>query len=265
MGDESASNRLNYLAGCPNWHTGVLMYFRRALPIPCPRVQKLCVYGCPNAESFCTESILGIASVWVNVPADSSNLAGDCKRQQAFALDVAHAGVLTAADLFYFDVSPFLEAKEIVERNDYELKYQIGKSKASPNRKYTAFVWCEFDNQYKTVLLVTNKDGSTCCSYQFATGNEASIGQLRWEGNEQVHIPLTALGGNPYWSCNIDGSFEFVFPKSEHGSAHDVYRHATLLLDGPWVIPDHTQGTQLLKQAAAAGYKHAIRRLERSE
>ncbi|QDS90925.1 hypothetical protein EC9_51430 [Rosistilla ulvae] len=260
--DERDTNRLAYLVGCPNWHTGATMYFRSALPVECPHVQKLNIYGCPNSPTLCDEPVLGIASVWVNVPPDPSSGLGSCRLQQAFALELAHTAVLSAAERFSFDVAPFLAAKKQVEENDYALRYQIGKTRKSPNRKFAASVWCHFDTQYRSELLVTSSDGSLRCRYQFATGDERSIGQLRWHGNEQVHVPLAALPGDAYWACSLDETFSFRFPKSEGGSAHHLYQHATMLLDGPWVMPDSQRGMQLLESAANAGYKHAIRRLQ---
>ncbi|MDA1015014.1 MAG: hypothetical protein O3A00_11265 [Planctomycetota bacterium] len=237
------------------------MYFRSALPVECPHVQKLNIYGCPESPTLCEEAILGIASVWVNVPTDPSDVLASCRLQQAFTLELAHAAVLSAAERFSFDVTSFLAAKNQVEENDYTLRYQIGKTRKSPNRKYAASVWCHFDTRYRSELLVTGGDGSPYCRYQFATGDENSIGQLRWHGNGEVHIPLTAVSGCAYWACSLDGTFSFVFPKSEDGSAHHLYQHATMLLDGPWVMPDGQTGMQLLERAANAGYKHAIRRL----
>ncbi len=261
--DERDTNRLTYLVGCPNWHTGATMYFRSALPVQCPHVQKLNIYGCPNSPTFCDEPVLGIASVWVNVPPAPPDVLRSCRCQQVFTLELAHTAVLAAAGRFCFDVTSFLVAKKQVEENDYALAYQIGKTRKSPNRKYAASVWCHFDTQYRTELLVIGDDGSQLCRYQFATGDENSIGQLRWHGNEQVHVPLTAVSGDAYWACSLDGTFSFVFPKSEGGSAHHLYQHATLLLDGPWVMPDTHIGMQLLERAADAGYQHAIRRLQR--
>ncbi len=260
--DESDANRLTYLVGCPNWFTGASMYFRTALPVACSDVQKLNIYGCPDSPTFCDEPVLGIASVWVNVPADPGEMLVDCRLQQAFTLDMAHTAILAAAGQFSFDVSPFVEAKKQVEENNYALKYQIGKTRKSPDRKYSASVWCDFDTQFRTELVVTRSDGSECCRYQFATTDDSSIGQLQWHGNEKVHVPLTAVSGGAYWACSLDGTYSFVFPKSEGGSAHDLYRHATMLLDGPWVMPDRESGLRLLERAADAGYKHAIRRLQ---
>lgn len=263
--DESDANTLRYLVGCPNWFTGAKMYFRTALPVASPHVQKLNIYGCPSSPTFCDEAVLGIASVWVNVPADSSSILGSCRSQQAFALELAHSAVLAAAERFSFDVSSFLAAKKQVEGNDYALRYLIGKTRKSPNRKYAASVWCQFDTQYRCELVVTGCDGAEHCRYHFACGDENSVGQLRWHGNEQVHVPLTAVSGDAYWACSLDGTSSFVFPKSDNGSAHHLYQHATMLLDGLWVMPDRQTGMQLLERAAKAGYKHAIRRLERMQ
>lgn len=260
--DESEANRLPYLVGCPNWFTGASMYFRAALPVACSDVQKLNIYGCPDSPTYCDEPVLGIASVWVNVPVDRGEMLVSCRLQQAFTLDVAHTAILAAAERFSFGVTPFVAARKLVEENDYALRFQIGKTKKSPNRKYSASVWCDFDTQYRTELVVARNDGSEYCRYQFATTNDSSIGQLQWQGNEKVHVPLTAVSGGAYWDCSLDGTFSFVFPKSEGGSAHDLYRHATMLLDGPWVMPDTESGLRLLEQAADAGYKHAIRRLQ---
>jgi hypothetical protein len=261
--DEREKNQLDYLVGCPNWHTGASMYFRSALPVKCANVQKLNIYGCPNSPTFCDEPVLGIASVWVNVPQDPSDVLGSCRLQQAFTLELAHTAILAAAERFSFDVVPFVAAKKLVEDNDYALRYQIGRQRKSPNRKYTASVWCHFDTHYRTEVVVTDGDGSQRCRIHFANGDERSIGQLRWRGNDQVHVPLTVASGDAYWSCSLDGTFSFVFPKSESGSAHHLYQHATLLLDGPWLLPDRHAGLLFLERAASAGYKHAIRRLQR--
>lgn len=260
--DESEANRLTYLVGCPNWFTGASMYFRMALPVACADVKKLNIYGCPETQTHCDGPVLGFADVWVNVPTDPSEMRGNCRLQQAFTLDLAHTAILAAAEQYSFDVSPFVAAKKQVEEDGYALRFQIGKTKKSPDRKYSASVWCDFDTQFRTELVVTRSDGSDYCRYQFATTDDSSVGQLQWQGNDKVHVPLTAVSGDAYWACSLDGTFSFVFPKSEGGSPHDLYRHATMLLDGPWVMPDRESGLRLLERAADAGYKHAIRRLQ---
>ena len=202
---ESDSNRITYLTGYENWFTGAAMYFRKALPVQCFGVQKLNIYGCPNAETICDESTLGIAHVWVNVPSIIPSSLDNCKSQQAFALELAHAGIIAASKRFEFDLAVFDEAKMSVEDNDYVLSYEIGKSKASPDRKYTAAVFCRYDNRYITELRVMKKDGTLQCLYHFANGNENSIGQLRWDAYDRIRIPLTAVTGDAHWDCYLDG------------------------------------------------------------
>ena len=262
---ESDSNRITYLTGCENWFTGAAMYFRKALPVQCFGVQKLNIYGCPNAETICDESTLGIANVWVNVPSIVPSSLDNCKSQQAFALELAHAGIIAASKRFEFNLAVFDEAKMSVEENDYVLSYEIGKSKASPDRKYTAAVFCRYDNRYITELRVMQKDGTLQCLYHFANGNENSIGQLRWDACDKIRIPLTAVTGDAHWDCYLDGRIRFVFPKSETGDSHQLYQHAILLLDGAFVVPDRIAGMDLLERSAKAGYKHAIRRLQREQ
>jgi hypothetical protein len=108
-------------------------------------------------------------------------------------------------------------------------------------------------------------DGTLECVYHFASGNEHSIGQLRWDGCDKIRIPLTALTGDAHWNIFLDGRVRFVFPKSEIGDPHYLYQHAILLLDGAFVVPDRIAGLDLLERSAKAGYKHAIRRLQREQ
>jgi hypothetical protein len=260
--DERPPNRLQYCTGCPNWFTGAAMYFRTALPVECADVAKLNIYGCADSSTVCDEAVLGIANVWVNVPPEPADILVDCRAQQAFALDLAHTAIQTAAERFSFQLDSFVAAKALVEKDDYVLRYQIGKTRKSADRKYAASVWCHFDSHFKTELIVLNSAGGEHCRYQFATGDETSIGQLLWQGNDRVHVPLTSVTGDAYWDCSLDGTFSFKFPKSDDGSAHHLYQHATMLLDGTWVLPDKHAGMQLLQRAADAGYKHAIRRLQ---
>ena len=263
--DESDSNRLSYLVGCKNWFTGAAMYFRSALPVECLGVQKLNIYGCPNSETVCDESTLGIATVWVNVPSKIPSHLDNCTSQQAFALELAHSGITAASRRFNFNLDAFDEAKASVEKSAYALNYQLGKAKTSPDRKYTAAVFCRHDNSYITELRVMKKDGSLQCLYPFANGNENSIGQLRWDACDRIRIPLTAITGDAYWECHLDGRFRFVFLKSGIGDSHHLYQHALLLLDGTWVLPDRIAGMDLLERSAQAGYKHAVRRLQREQ
>lgn len=149
-----------------------------------------------------------------------------------------------------------------MEENAYALSYQIGKTKASPDRLYTAAVWCRHDNGYIAELRVIKKDGSLQCFYHFANANENSIGQLQWDDSNKIRIPLTAVTEKAHWNCYLDGRFSFVFPKSETGDSHHLYQYAIMLLDGIWVLPDKIAGMSLLERAAEAGYKHAVRRLQ---
>lgn len=263
--DESDANRLSYLGGCQNWFTGAAMYFRIALPVPCFGVQKLNIYGCPDLETICSESLLGIATVWVNIPSSVPAELKNCRSQQQFTLDLAHSGIIAASRRFEFDLERFHAANVRVKENAYALTYQIGKTKTSPDKKFTAAVLYRYDNGCITELCVMKKDGSLQCRYQFARGNETSIGQLRWEASDKICIPLTGVTGDAHWECNLDGRFEFVFPKSQTGDSHHLYQHATLLLDGTWVLPDRRAGLALLERSAKAGYKHAIRRLQREQ
>lgn len=201
----------------------------------------------------------------MNVPSIVPSSLDNCKSQQAFALELAHAGIIAASKRFEFDLTVFDKAKISVEENDYILSYEIGKSKASPDRKYTASVFCRYDNHYISELRVMKKDGTHQCLYHFANGNENSIGQLRWVACDKIRIPLTAVSGDAHWDCDLDGRIRFVFPKSETGDSHQLYQHAILLLDGTWVVPDRIAGMDLLERSAKAGYKHAIRRLDREQ
>jgi len=241
------------------------MYFRKALSVLCSDVQKLNMYGCPNGETVCGEPTLGIADVWVNFPSVTPASVNDCKSQQAFVRDLVHEGIVAASKRFGFAVDNFVEAKLYVEQSDYQLSYQIGNSKASPDRKYTAAVWCNFDNQYICKLRVMNRDGTLLCVCHFANGNEHSIGQLRWDGCDNVRIPLTTVTGDAYWNCHLDGSVRFVFPKSETGDPHHLYQHAILLLDWAFVVFDRTARLDLLVRSVSPGFKYAIRRLHREK
>lgn len=261
--DESEANSLAYLSGCASWFTGATMYFRLALPVECSGLQKLNIYGCPGAETVCGESILGIASVWVGVPEDATPLKEKCREQQQLVLDLAHRAVQVASERFGFSMAPFDAAKLQVEAGDYALKYQAGKTKASPNKKWRASVWCRFDQKMITELRIAAADGTIVSQTAFAQADDNSLGQLAWEGNESIRVPLTSVTGDAHWRCSLDGKYEFVFPKSETGSAHALHQHATMLLDGTWVIPDRTTGLTLLRRSAAAGYPHAIKRLQR--
>lgn len=260
--DETPANQLKEFWDCPNWFTGAAMYFRLALPVACSHAQKLNIYGCPVTATTCEDAVLGVASVWVPVPASSADYSGNCRRQQALTLEVAHTAIECAAERFSFDRSPFVAARQQVEQNDYVLRFQIGKSRKSPNRKFTAAVWCEFETHYRTELVVTRDDGSECCRYAFATTDDSSIGQIQWQGNEQVHVPLTAISGGAHWICALDGTYSFISPNSQSSSPHHWYQHARMLLEGLWVIADPVAGLMFLKRAAAAGDKHAIRRLQ---
>jgi len=247
---------------CPNWFTGVAMYFRRALPVACRDVVKLNLYGCADSPTICEDPVLGIANVWVQVPSTPPPGIVDCRAQQGFALEVAHTAIQAAAARHSFPLEPFTEARQAVEQEHYVFRYQIGKSRQSPDRQYSAAVWCSFDAQFKTELIVTHRNGSLKCQYPFATGDETSVGQLMWQGNDRVHVPLTGVSGGAFWDCGLDGQFRFEFPKSSGDSPHHWYQHAVLLLEGPWVLPDEAAGRALLQRAADAGYKHAVRRVE---
>lgn len=241
------------------------MYFRIALPVECFGVQKLNIYGCPDSATICSESILGIATVWTNIPSSAPAGLENCRSQQQFTLDLAHTGIIAASRRFEFELDRFHVAKLSVEQNEYALAYQIGKTKTSPDKRFTAAILYRYDNGCITELRVMRKDGTLQCQYQFARGDEASIGQLRWEAADKICIPLTAVTGDAHWDCNLDGRFEFVFPRSQTGDSHHLYQHATLLLDGTWVLPDRRAGLDLLERAAKAGYKHAIRRFQREQ
>ena len=66
-----------------------------------------------------------------------------------------------------------------------------------------------------------------------------------------------------YWLCTDEGHLQFHDPRAAAGEAQFEFRHGKRYCHPQFALHDREQGLSLIRSAAAKGYKHAIRFLER--
>lgn len=256
---DSEQHLLSYGAGWhPNFLNGVKLYVRYALPVPCAALIKLNVYACREGELAPREDGLGIGSVWVT--ADFDRIAKlDERGQQSGLLDIVHRGALRAAKYFGFPVESFHAAQKRVVAGDFRLEYWLGKPLSSPDRARKAQLFYRFNREPILSAVFFDRQGNELLRLPFARCNELNVGKISWIDDDTLKVPHQ--NGIDHWLCRTDGTFEFVYPRLESGNPHHVYALGVMLLEGHPVLPDRDRGLELLRQAAADGYHHAIQRL----
>jgi hypothetical protein len=259
--DETEANTYSYFKPHPNYLTGFWAFVRNALPVPCFGLQKINFYGCANATTRCDDACLNIGAMWVELPPVDAKALSNCRIQQELMVDLAYHGMQFASKHYGFDLFPFESAKTQTVNQQYRFEYQIGKSKTSPDRRTKAFIWCYFDNGFKTELVLLDRDMQEIQRLHFGCANEMTIAEIAWTDSRTVRVSTKGFNDS-YWTCTIDGEINFHFGLADSNNAHHIYMNACVLIDGTRALPDPELGIKLLRRAAAMGYKHAQRRLE---
>jgi hypothetical protein len=105
--------------------------------------------------------------------------------------------------------------KLITDRNiEFDEPYK--KDKASPNRKYKAFIWIKY-NEFgnSTYIKILNKAGENILFKKIADLHFSQFEKIHWEDNETVFLyKINQYNGfkqaDDYYKINLNGLIEFV-------------------------------------------------------
>jgi hypothetical protein len=85
--------------------------------------------------------------------------------------------------------------------------------------------------------------------------------RIQWLDDRTVRI--TQRNGRDYWLCTTDGVPVLHYPRGESGDPHGEYDLGRIYLAGKLAPRNRERGLKLIQSAAAKGYAHAVRFLER--
>ena len=83
------------------------------------------------------------------------------------------------------------------------------------------------------------------------------LGRIEWLDNQTVRV--VQKNGRDFWTCSVDGSLEFHYPRAEKGDPHAIFDLGRMYWEGLYVLPDQKRALELIHLSAATGYKHAQR------
>ncbi len=248
------------------WHLA-WMYEHFACPMRTDGVAKVNVFltaAEPNREP---SEVLSIANVYGGFDAAHFQSLAP-KGRQAYYLERLHQALLRCAEQFGWDAGPLSEAYRRILKADFEFAFFWKKPLASPDRRWKVQAFAQvsplpahlylvfFDRklqEQRRTLLSVGTDGPG--PVEFALGN------IRWQDSDTLRVENK--NGRDYWLCTTDGGSEFHYPRAEAGDPHGEYDLGRMYYDGQWVLQDKDRGLDLIKTAAAKGYRHAQRFLAR--
>ena len=208
------------------------------------------------------EDGLGIAYVVEQFPSESF-LALPARQQQEEYLDRMHAALVRCANQLGWDRKPLDAARARMIAEHFASGFFWKKPIASPDRtwKVQAYIqagvetWIElvfFNNQ-----LVEQRRVRFSRIPTSAGPAEFVLGRIEWLDKQTVRV--VQKNGRDFWTCTVDGSLAFHYPRAEQGDPHGIFDLGRMYWEGLYVLPDHKRALALIHASAAAGYKHAQR------
>ena len=241
------------------------LYRRLVLPVPSSRMAKLNV--CLSLDGGFGEpfEVLNVGYVWQPFDQSAFLQLGPAEQQRSY-LDTMHTAAMRAAASEGWEPARFETAHAELLRSHFTASFLWKKPITSPDRKHKAQIAVEmtatetefylvfFDRRLQSlqrVLLVRSQgeDPGNCFS---------SVG---WRDDRTVKVGREC--SSMFWEVNVDGGLRFRSPKAEAGDAQAMYALGLLHYQGGVPHKDEPRGLELIQAAAALGYKHAHRFIER--
>jgi hypothetical protein len=239
------------------------MYEHLATPLPSGGISKANIYFTSTTISDDPSEALGIATVRQNFDPMYFSALPPRDRQRYF-LDQFHSAMLKCASSFGWDRSHFVDVhRQIIER-DFQFTFFWKKPITSPDRRLKAQPFIDastfptrlylifFDremHEFRRTLLSVGNDGPGAVEF--------ALGDIRWIDATTVRI--RHQNERDYWECTTDGDLQFHYPRADQGDPHGQYDLGRMYFEGQWVLQDQTRALELIRAAAAQGFKHAVK------
>lgn len=187
--------------------------------------------------------------------------------RRRYYLDRIHGALCRCAEHFGWDHGPLDDARARILREDFRFTFFWKKPLASPDRRAKVQAYFEVTDQTRIDLIffdrnmVEQRRVRLCRLGVGSATGEMELHRIEWLDSRTVRI--TQKNGRDYWLCTTDGEPEFHYPRGESGDRHGEYDLGQIYLAGQWVPEDRERGLKLIESAAAKGYTHAVRFLER--
>ena len=239
-------------------------------PTPSRGIAKANVRFSPPNTSPVLEDALGVATVvW---PFDTDRFPQlNSVEQRGYYLQQLRGSLTFAAERYGWDVVRLDSCCAQIQNDGFKAEWWWPtKQKLNPSRLMSAQVWVEMAAatrvwvvfhqrpglELKRVLLTNLGPGATTGALEYV------LGDLCWTNDTTLRVRHD--NKRDYWLVSTSGQIEFVFPPATSGNAQGLHQLATLYWEGRYVLQDHEKALQLMRRAAALGYKHAERFLIQS-
>jgi hypothetical protein len=189
--------------------------------------------------------------------------------RRGYYLERIHAALLRCARRFGWETTQLEEARARILRDDFRFSFFWKKPLSSPDRRTRVQAFFEVTELTRIYLVFFDRKMQErrrvlLCSLDYYSGaGEMELHRIEWLDARTVRI--TQKNGRDYWLCTTDGVPVFHYPRGESGDAHGEYDLGRIYLAGKLAPMDRERGMKLIESAAAKGYAHAVRFLERGE
>jgi hypothetical protein len=237
---------------------------RLFMPVPSPGIGKLIVKFSPERTSPEVKDIIGVAEVWWPFALESFQQLAASERQAQY-LQTLRDAVEFAAVHFSWDQTRLDSACEEIRNAGYTATcWWPAKPKFDPQRRVHARVMVEVADTSRLWIVFGDRTGELRRVLVSNLGRGANgivfgdvLGELRWDASDAVSLFLR--NGRDHWRISTGGSVEFIFPLARPDNAQGLYKLGRLYWEGQYVDVDRDRALNLMRQAAALGYKHAQR------
>ncbi|NDV97045.1 hypothetical protein D0T84_19350 [Dysgonomonas sp. 521] len=219
------------------------------------------------------QSLYSLDDVYAVLDWNAYTCLSSSGEKSAFLMDIIQNKIVAHVKDRGWELSSFEIAYNKIRKKNYQFREYYKKSILSPDKKYKAQVYFEYDYEKNATFVdFSDKKGNPINRVQFTPGGYSviseSIGAMRWLDSNHVivyYMGVTKLGREhannmrDYWVIGTDGSVEFHYPKAEAESinAHALYNLGIMYWDGKIILQDKSKGLEYIKQAASLKYKHA--------
>lgn len=235
----------------------VNILFTSAFPNPAPEV----LPGKPEDKEG-----EGIAYVFESFDGPHYRALSLSERRRYF-LDRIHSALLRCARQFGWETKQLDAARARILQDDFRFHFFWKKPVASPDRRTKVQAFLDVTDQTRVYLIFFDRrmqEQKRVLLYTLELGPgipDYVLHHIEWLDERTVKI--TQKNGRDYWTCTIDGDPTFHYPRAESGDPHGEYDLGRIYLSGRLIPLDRERGLKLIESAAAKGYAHAIRFLER--
>ena len=167
-----------------------------------------------------------------------------------------------------WDTEHFTTVYNTIVQNNFLFRHRIKKPVNSADKQIKAQIYFEYDYRNSGLFIdFRNKQGELINRIKFCPSGYYAfadvLGAVIWIDNEQLKINYKSAGESNnntkhYWLVNINGDISFNDIRANESNPQALYSMGLNYYEGKIIIQDTEKGINLIKQAAEAGYKHAV-------